>query len=302
MIGIIGSGNVGANTAFFLAEKGVDHVLLYDIRDGTAQGKALDMMEAAPIRGYRTTITGCDKPDDVLDCEIIIITAGAVRKPGMERDELFQENRKVIEEYAVKITNPHAKVIIVSEPVDLLTTLFVQKSPLPRPQIMGLGCVLDATRLRYMIAKELGVSMENVATQVVGRHTDEMVILKEYCCVSGVPIENFMGPEVISDLFAKTRNAGSLIVELAGRAGAYYGPSAVVVELVDAICRDTGRILSVSQMLSGQYGIEDVALSLPSFINRNGISRGVEPRLNSGDVEVLKSSAKGIAQILKEAQ
>ena len=132
MIGIIGSGNVGANTAFFLAEKGVDHVLLYDIREGTAQGKALDMMEAAPIRGYRTAICGCDKASDILDCEIIIITAGAVRKPGMERDALFNENRKIIEEYAIRITNPDAKVIIVSEPVDPLTTLFAQKSSLPR--------------------------------------------------------------------------------------------------------------------------------------------------------------------------
>ena len=252
MIGIIGSGNVGANTAFFLAEKGVDHVLLYDIQEGMAQGKALDMMEAAPIRGYRTTIKGTDRPEDILDCDIVIITAGAVRKPGMKRDALLKENRQIIEEYAEKITRPDTKVLIVSEPVDLLTTIFAGKSTLPASQVIGLGGVLDATRLRYFIAKELGVSMENVASQVVGRHTDDMILLEDYCCVSGISLDNFMDQETIDRLFEKTRKAGALIVDLAGRASAYYGPSAVAVEIAEAICRDTGRLLSVSQMMTGR--------------------------------------------------
>lgn len=302
MIGIIGSGNVGANTAFFLAEKGVDHVLLYDLQEGMAQGKALDMMEAAPIRGYRTSIRGTDQPDEILNCEIIIITAGMVRKPGTQRDSVFEENRKIIEDYAVKITNPNAKVLIVSEPVDLMTTVFALKSSLPPSQIIGLGGILDATRLRYLIAEKLSVSMENVAAQVVGRHTDDMILLKDYCCVSGISIDNFMSDETIEDLFEQTRNAGHLIVDLAGRASAYYGPSAVAVELAEAICRDTGRLMSVSSVLSGQFGISGAALSLPAVIGKKGISRIVEPRLTEKQIDVLKNSARVITQTLKEAE
>ncbi len=302
MIGIIGSGNVGANTAFFLAEKGVDHVLLYDIQDGLAQGKALDMMEAAPIRGYRTTISGTNNSDDILNCDIIIITAGAVRQPGMKRDALLSENKKIIEAYAENIKNPDTKVIIVSEPVDLLTTVFAQKSNLPPEQVIGLGGVLDATRLRYLIADELSVAMENVAAQVIGRHTDDMILLKEYCCVSGISLDNFMDEDKIKALFEQTRNAGALIVELAGRASAYYGPSAVAVELAEAICRDTGRLMSVSSLLSGQLGVEQAALSLPCVIGKTGISKVIEPKLSDTQIKQFKSSAQLITQTLKEAQ
>lgn len=300
MIGIIGSGNVGANTAFFLAEKGVDHVILFDIQDGLAQGKALDMMEAAPIRGYRTGILGTKDPDAVLDADIVIITAGAVRKPGMDRDALFRENREIVTTYAKKITRPETKVIIVSEPVDLLTTVFAQQSSLPAHQIMGLGGILDATRLRFLIARELGVSMENVATQVVGRHTDDMIILQDYCCVSGVPIENFLSKETIARLFDQTRQAGALIVELAGRASAYYGPSAVAADLAEAICRDTGRVLSVSRMLSGQFGIHGAALSLPCVVNRNGAATVLAPKLDKDQADTLTACAKMIKQTVKE--
>jgi malate dehydrogenase len=302
MIGIIGSGNVGANTAFFLAEKGVDDVMLYDTQDGLAKGKALDMMEAAPIRGYRTKILGADRPEDILDCEIIIITAGAVRKPGMKRDELFLENKKIIDVYASKITNPDTKVIIVSEPVDVLTSVFAKASVLPSNQIIGLGSVLDATRLRFFIAKELKVSMENVSAQVIGRHTDDMIILKDYCSVSGISLDNFFSIDQIEKLFEKTRQAGGLILDLAGRASAYYGPSAVVAELAEAICLDTGRIFSVSHMLSGILGIEDVALSLPCVMNKTGISKVFEPKLSDREITALRKSADLIAQTIKEAR
>lgn len=301
MIGIIGSGNVGANTAFFLAEKGVDDVMLYDIQEGMAKGKALDMMEAAPIRGYRTRITGTDDPGQVLECEIIIITAGAVRKPGMTRDELFLENKDIIHGYASKISRPHTKVIIVSEPVDLLTTVFTGISKLPAHQIMGLGGVLDATRLRFLIARALKVSMENISAQVIGRHTDDMIILKEYGSVSGISLDHFLSLEQIKALFEETRQAGNLIVELAGRAGAYYGPSAVVAEVAEAICHDTGRLLSVSHVLSGAFGIQDVALSLPCVINKAGISRVIQPQLSDHEIQGLKTSADLIAQTIKEA-
>lgn len=301
MIGIIGSGNVGANTAFFLAEKGVDHVLLYDIRDGLAQGKALDMMEAAPIRGYRTTISGTRNLDEVLDCDIVIITAGGPIKPGIKRDTLFYENKSMITSFARKITNTATKAILVSEPVDMLTTLFAREANLPPGQVMGLGGVLDATRLRFFIARELGVSMENVAAQVVGRHTSEMIPLKEYCCVSGISIDNLISDEKIDDIFEKTRNAGSLIIELAGHSRAYYGPSAVAAELAEAIVRDSGRVMSVSHLLSGQFGIENASLSLPAVIGKDGISQTMIPKLDESQEEILRNCARVISQTVKEA-
>ncbi|CCK80986.1 MULTISPECIES: malate dehydrogenase [Desulfobacula] len=301
MIGIIGSGNVGANTAFFLAEKGVDDVMLYDIRKGTAKGKALDMMEAAPIRGYRTQISGTDRPEDVLGCDIIIITAGAVRKPGMTRDALFWENKKIIDVYASKITGSDTKVIIVTEPVDFLTTVFARISGLPANQIMGIGGVLDATRLRFLIAEELKVSTENVSAQVIGRHMDDMIILKDYCSVSGISLDNFLSSDRMEEIFEKTRQAGNLIVDLARLAGAYYGPSAVVAEVAEAICHDTGRLLSVSHVLSGVFEISDVALSLPCVINKTGISRVIQPRLKDSQIKTLKKSADLIAKTIKEA-
>ncbi len=299
MIGIIGSGNVGANTAFFLAEKGVDHVLLYDIQPGLAQGKALDMMEAAPIRGYRTTIGGTNTLEAVLACDIVIITAGVPIVPGISRDTLFHENSAMIISFARKITNLDTKVILVSEPVDMLTTLFAMASSLPHGQVIGLGGILDATRLRFFIGKELGVSMENVAAQVVGRHTDEMIPLKQYCCVSGIAIENLIPEEKIQDIFDQTRNAGGLIIELAGHARAYYGPSAVTAELVEAMVRDSGRVMSVSHLLSGQLGIHDAALSLPAVIGKNGISRVLVPKLDKTEVDILRRCARVITQTVK---
>ncbi len=300
MIGIIGSGNVGANTAFFLAEKGVDHVMLYDTREGLAKGKALDMMEAAPIRGYRTSIQGTDNPDKVLGADIVIITAGAVRKPGMKRDLLFKENKEIIESYAQRITSPQTIVIIVSEPVDLLTTVFARNSSLPRNQIFGLGGALDATRLRYLIAKELKVSMENVTAQAVGRHTDDMILLESCCCVSGMSIDNFLSKEKIKELFDQTKNAGHLIVELAGRASSYYGPSAVTAELAEAIVMNPGRLFSVCHMLSGQFGINDVAISLPVILGRTGIRKTITPTLTPEEEAILKKSADLIGKTLEE--
>ena len=300
MIGIIGSGNVGANTAFFLAEKGVDHVILYDIREGLAKGKALDMMEAAPIRGYRTAIRGTDNLEEVLDADIIIYTAGVARKPGIKRDDLFKENLPIVRTFAEQIKKPETIVIIVSEPVDVLTTVFTEVSNLAKNQILGLGGVLDATRLRFLIARELGVSMENVAAQVVGRHTDDMIPLQSYCCVSGMSIDNFLSPDQIKDLFEQTREAGHLIVEMAGRASAYYGPSAVAAELAEAIMMDTGRVLSVSHVLSGEFGISNVALSLPAVIGRTGIRRVVVPDLVGEQISALTRSAQIITQTIKE--
>ena len=299
-IGIIGSGNVGANTAFFLAERSVADVVLFDIQDGLSKGKALDMMEVAPIRAYRSEISGTDSMDDVLDSGILIITAGAVRKPGMKREDLFEVNREVMKDLAARLSRTDAVVIIVTEPVDLLTTTFIRESGLPAERVMGLGGVLDSSRLRFLIARELRVSMENVGAMVIGRHSDEMIPLPDYCCVSGIPVTSLIGSDRLNELFEETRRAGSLIVDMAQRANAYYGPSAVAADLAETIVKNNRKIVSVSTMFDGQYGIRGVSMSLPCVVGSSGIVRVLEPRLSDEQKETLDRSAETIRRVTGE--
>jgi len=300
-IGIIGSGNVGANTAFFIAERNVAHVVLYDIQEGLSTGKALDMMEAAPVRGYDVRIQGTDRLEHVLANDIIIITAGSVRKPGMKREDLYSENAEVIRSLAKSMAGSTAKVIMVSEPVDMLTTLFVEESGMDRRQVMGLGGVLDSTRLRYLIAQELQVTTENVQATVIGRHSDAMIPLPRYCTVSGVPVSQLLPGDRLEAIFEETRNAGNLIVDIAQRASSYYGPSAAATELAQAINMNTGRIMSVSMVLDGEYGIEGAAMSLPAVIGRNGIEQVMLPKLSDGEQKQLTASAEDLKTTMKSA-
>ena len=220
---------------------GIADVCLYDVKEGLAKGKALDMMEAAPIRGYATRITGTDSFDDVRRAAIVIVAAGAVRSPGMKREDLLESNRGPITEIARSLRGSEATVIMVTEPVDALTTLFVRESGLPWRRVMGLGGCLDSTRMRYLIATALGVSTENVDAMVIGRHSDSMIPLGRYSTVSGVPVTQLLPADRLEALYSVTRNAGSVIVDLAQRASAYYGPSAVAADLAEAIHRDAHR-------------------------------------------------------------
>jgi malate dehydrogenase len=297
-IGIIGSGNVGANIAFFVAEKGVADVCLYDVKDGVPQGKALDMMEAAPIRRYGTKIRGTESFEEAMSSDIVIITAGSVRSPGMKREDLFEQNRALIADLAASFKGSESTVILVTEPVDLLTTLFVQESGMDVNKVMGLGSYLDSTRLRYLLAKELGISPESVDATVIGRHSDDMIPLPGYCSVAGVPVSNLIEPERLEAIFAETRGAGALIVDMAKRASAYYGPSAVAAELAEAIRRDLKRIIPVSIMFTGQYGIKDVAMSLPAVIGAGGVVKVLEPKLTDEQKGQLTKSAESVRRIV----
>ncbi len=300
-IGILGSGNVGANTAFFLAEKTVADVMLYDIQEGLSTGKSLDMMEAAPIRGYKTKISGTDRLEDLLDSDIIIVTAGGVRRPGMKREDLFDENREIITELASNLKTFKGVVIVVTEPVDFLTTLFLRESGLEAERVIGLGGMLDSTRLRYLIAKELGVSTDIVTALVVGRHSDQMIPLAKYTKVSGIPVATLIDKRRLEEIFEETRRAGGLIVEMAERASAYYGPSAVASDLAESIVRDTRHIVSVSLLLTGQYGVENVTMSLPAIIGRKGIEKVLEPELDDEQLDTFNESAKTIESVLSQS-
>ncbi len=297
-IGIIGSGNVGANTAFFIAEKVVGDVLLHDIQEGLSKGKALDMMEAAPVRGYRTQISGTDSMDEVLQCPIIIVAAGAVRKPGMKREDLFDRNRGTVAEIARELKGSSSVVLLATEPVDLLTTVFANESGLPRKQVLGLGGLLDATRMRYLIAEELGVTMDNVSATVIGRHSDAMIPLPDYTTVSGVPVGKLLTSERLGEIFEKTRRAGDVIIEMAQRANSYYAPSAAACDVAEAVHRNTRRIMSLSIMLEGEYDVEGVAMNLPVVVGRNGAEQVLLPTLSASEEAQFKQSADDLKEVL----
>jgi len=300
-IAIIGVGNVGANTAFFIAEKNIGSVVMYDIQDGLAQGKALDMMEAAPIRGYQYGISGTNSVDDVADASVTVVAAGTVREPGTKRDDLFTKNAEIIDGIAQSMKGYAGTVVIATEPVDLMVMRFQEKSGLDASRVVGLGGVLDSTRLRYALSRELGITTENITATVVGRHSDQMMPLVDYSRVNGVPVSTLMDEVHLAQVLDETRNAGDLIVEMSQRSSSFYGPSAAAADVVQAIVWDTKRILPVSFVWDGQYGIAGVAMSLPTVLGFTGIERVLEPKLSQDQVQNLKTSADELTSIYAKA-
>ena len=303
-VSILGSGNVGANTAFFIAETGVEEVVLYDLKEGLAAGKALDMMEAAPIRKYRNRLRGAAGLEEVAGSEIVVLAAGQVRRPGMKREDLFAENRRVALELAGPVARlaPQAVVIVATEPVDPITLEFARASGFPRERVLGVGGCLDGTRLRFAVARELGVSMEDVSALVIGRHAPSMIALPRYCSVSGVPLPQLLSAERIAELVNETARAGDLIVQMAQRSSAFYAPSAAVADVVNSVHMDLGRVLSVSLRLEGEYGLRGVALSLPAVVGRGGVRKVLTPRLTEPELEALRRSARELAELASASQ
>jgi malate dehydrogenase len=298
-VSIIGSGNVGANAAFFIAEKGVTDVLLVDIQEGLSRGKALDIMEAAPIRRYRNTLRGTDSLEDIAGSQMVVLAAGAIRKPGQRREDLYEVNAPLVKDLAPRVARlaPGAIVIVATEPVDSLTAVFTRESGMSRERVLGLGGVLDSTRLRALISRELGVSMEIVSALVIGRHSDDMICLPRYSAVSGVPLPLLLSQERIHALVAETRAAGGLLVDLARRSSAYYAPSAAISELADSIHMNLNRVFSVSVLLNGEYGVRGAALSLPAAIGEKGAARIFTPELLPEEKAVFLESARLIASV-----
>ena len=300
-IAIIGAGNVGANTAFFIAERNIGGVVMYDIQDGLAQGKALDMMEAAPIRGYQHSINGTNDFQEVLDTRVAIMSAGGVRQPGMKREDLFAQNAEIVDSVAAEMKGYDGTVVIATEPVDLMVMRFREQSGLDASRVVGLGGILDSTRLRYVLSRELGITTENINALVIGRHSDEMMPLLDYSRVSGVPVTTLMEQDDLERVVAEIRNAGDIIVEMSQRSSSYYGPSAAAADVTQAIVWDTKRILPVSRVWSGQYGISNVAMSLPVVLGHAGVERVLEPELSQDQVQKLKASADTISGIYAKA-
>jgi malate dehydrogenase len=259
------------------------------------------MMEAAFIRTYRTTVKGTDSAEDIAGSSVVVITAGKVREPGMSRLDLLSDNAPTVEDLARTVAEraPEAVVILATEPVDFLTALFVQRSKLPRERVLGMGSILDATRLRYAIARGVNVSKENVAAMVVGRHDEDMLCLPQYTTVSGVPVFNLMGEDRFEALAQEVRNAGDFIVDMTRRSSAYYAPSAAIAELVRAVMENVKRIFPVSLLLEGEMGIRGVALGVPAVIGVHGVQRILIPRLTHAQQQKIRSSAKELKSLLE---
>jgi malate dehydrogenase len=293
-ITIIGAGNVGATTAHWLAERELGDIVLVDIpqTEGMPAGKALDMTQAGPVVGYDSRITGVTDYDETAASDIVVITAGVARKPGMSREDLIGINQTIITDVVNKITatSPNAILIVVTNPLDTMAYLAKQVSGFPRERVIGQAGVLDSARMRAFIAMELNVSVDNTHAFVLGGHGDEMVPLPRYSTVAGIPITDLLAPDRIEAIIERTRKGGGEIVSLLKTGSAYYAPGAAVAQMVEAILNDKKLILPCSAYLQGEYGLNDIYFGVPVKLGRNGIEEIIEISLTSEERAALEKS------------
>ena len=293
-ITVIGAGNVGATTACKLVEKELgNEVVILDIIEGVPQGKALDLWESAPVEGFDTRCTGTNRYEDTAGSDIIVVTAGLPRKPGMSRDDLLEANARIVGEVAKNIrkTSPKAIVIVVSNPLDVMTYLMLKVTRFPPKRVFGMAGVLDTARYRSFIALELGVSVRDISAMVLGGHGDSMVPLPRYTTVSGVPLTELLDQAAIDRLIQRTRDGGAEIVKLLKTGSAYYAPAAAVVEMVDSVVNNKNRVLPCACHLDGEYGLKDVYVGVPARLGRGGVEEVIELKLSAKEKKALQSSA-----------
>jgi len=303
---VVGAGFVGATTAQRLAERDVADVVLIDIPDkeGPTQGKALDMMESAPLLGFDARVTGTADYADIKGSSVVVVTAGVPRKPGMSREDLIGINARIVKSVSneIKAHAPQAIVIMVSNPLDVTAYVASQVTGFPKARVIGMAGVLDSARYRSFIAMELGVSMRDVSAMVLGGHGDQMVPLPQYSTVSGIPITELMDQETIERLIARTRKGGGEIVNLLGDGSAYYAPSASIVEMVDSILFNRRRLLPCAAYLSGQYGLDDLYLGVPVYLGPNGVEQVLELKLSDDELKQLHASAAVVKKTVAEVK
>jgi malate dehydrogenase len=296
-ITVVGAGFVGATTAQRLAEKELGDVVLHDILDGMPQGKALDMLQSACLENFDSHVHGTNSPADYEGSDIVVITSGLPRQPGMSRDDLLIKNAEIVGGVAdnVKKYAPNAIVIVVSNPLDVMTYLVGAKTGFPKERIMGMAGVLDSARFRCFIAQELGVSYKDVEAMVLGGHGDDMVPLARYSTVSGIAIEALLPKEKIDEMITRTRNGGAEIVKLLQKGSAYYAPSAAAVQMVQSIVRDEKRVLPVAAWCTGQYGIKNQFVGVPVLLGSKGVEKVIELQLTADELAQLQASAHHVA-------
>lgn len=302
-IAVIGSGFTGATTAFILGQKQLGDIVLVDIPqlENPTKGKALDMMESSPVLGFDATITGTSNYADIKDADMVIITAGIARKPGMSRDDLVNTNAGIMRSVAeqVKTHAPNSVVIVLSNPVDAMTYTFFKTSGFPKERVIGQSGVLDTARFRTFVAMELNVSVEDVTGFVLGGHGDDMVPLVRYSYAGGIPLEKLIPQDRLEAIVERTRKGGGEIVALLGNGSAYYAPAAALVQMAEAILLDKKRILPSIAYLEGEYGYHDLYLGVPTLLGANGIEKIYELELTADEKAALAKSAESVRNVMK---
>jgi malate dehydrogenase len=301
-VSVIGGGFTGATTAFLLAQKELADVVLVDIPqlENPTKGKALDMLEASPVQGFDANITGTSNYEDTKDSDIVVVTAGIARKPGMSRDDLVQTNQKIMKSVAAEIVkySPNAFVVVLTNPVDAMTYTLFKETGFPKNRVIGQSGVLDTARFCTFIAQELNLSVKDITGFVLGGHGDEMVPLVRYSYAGGIPLETLIPKDRLDAIVERTRKGGGEIVNLLGNGSAYYAPAASLVQMCEAILKDQRRVLPSIAYLEGEYGYNGIYLGVPTILGANGIEKVIELELTEEEKKALDKSAEAVRNVM----
>ena len=298
---VVGAGNVGANCALRIAEKELADVVLVDVIEGVPQGKGLDLLQSGPVQGYDVSVTGANDYESTANSDIVVITAGLARKPGMSRDDLLLANYEIVRsatEQSVKYS-PNCLLMIVTNPLDAMCWTAHQVSGFPKNRVVGMAGILDTARFRTFIARELNVSVENVTAVVLGGHGDTMVPVVRLSSVSGIPLTELLDQAVLDQLVQRTRNGGAEIVKYLKTGSAYYAPSAAAIEMVESILKDKKKVLPCAAYLEGEYGINGVFVGVPVKLGAGGIEKIYEIKLTAEEKAMLDKSAAAVKELVE---
>ena len=301
---VVGAGNVGANCALRIADQELADVVLVDVVDGVPQGKGLDILESGPIQGYDVNITGTNGYEETANSDVVVITAGFPRKPGMSRDDLLLANYEIVKNSTEQVVkySPNAILILVTNPLDAMCWAAWKVSGFSRNRVIGMAGVLDTARYRTFIAEALGVSVENITAMVLGGHGDTMVPLIRYTNVSGIPLTELLPADKIDALVTRTRNGGAEIVKYLKTGSAYYAPSAAAVEMVASILKDKKKVLPCAALLQGEYGVKDLFVGVPVKLGSNGIEKIYEVSLTDSEKAELAKSVSAVEELVTVIQ
>ncbi len=302
-IGLIGAGQIGGNLALLAGQHHLGDVMLFDIVDGMPQGKALDLCQLSAVEGFDSHICGTNDYGDLEGADVVIVTAGLPRKPGMSRDDLLDTNVKIMADVAgnLKKVCPDAFVIVVSNPLDAMVYTMQRVMGAPKHQVVGMAGVLDSSRFRWFVAEKLGVSIEDVTAFVLGGHGDTMVPVVEYCSVGGVPLEQLMDRSEIDAIVDRTRKGGGEIVALLKTGSAFYAPAASAIAMAESYIKDRKRVFPAAAYCNGEYGIDGLYVGVPTIIGKGGVEKVLEVRLSDEDKKALQVSADAVTALVEEA-
>ena len=299
-VSIIGAGNVGATCALWIAAKEIADIVLLDIVDGMPQGKSLDLLEASPLEGFDVSIKGTNNYEDTKNSDIVVITSGVPRKPGMSRDDLISVNAKIIKEVTENIArhSPNCILIVVTNPLDAMVYVASKISKFPSHRVIGMAGILDSTRFRTFLANEMNVSIEDVHAMVLGGHGDSMVPLVRFSNVNGIPISDLLPPEKISAIVERTRKGGEEIVNLLKAGSAFYAPAAATAQMVEAILKDKKRILPCAAYCDKEYNVHGYFVGVPVKLGRKGVEEVLELKLNNEESEMFRKSVEHVKNLV----